>query len=190
MQSFKIAPVIVSILLLATTSQAYGQTVTYSLLGHERQIGPLEQCLYYNHEPSYERIIFLHCTAQPDSVIYQPHIVQPVIGGIIGGAVGIGLAYLIGSNCEGPSPVVIAGLIIEPFFMAYGTHVGNRELGSFWLDWLSAAGSLIGGSILCDTVWEDLGGEMIVPFVLQLAATLTVEKMVGDTKAPKKYWRP
>ena len=140
MRSFKIIPVLV---LLTFASPAHGQTVTYSLLGHQRQIGPLEQSLYSTNL-SFQRHLSLQnltsplalqrvATPMPNSarVRMSELLGSGYLGWILGAVAGGGITYLL-IKPEEPEGVFGFSLI------------SNREAGAIGGAWI---GGIIGSTI-------------------------------------------
>ncbi|MBW1744609.1 MAG: hypothetical protein JRJ47_14455 [Deltaproteobacteria bacterium] len=126
-------------LVLVAVSPAYGQTITYSLLGHQRQIGPIEQSLYHSHRSfpvgfDADNRPIQSNTSGPK----QPSIARPILGGVVGFSAGV-LVLLglmrIDSEVEIPQalrvPATIAVLGAPSIMTAVGTHIGNNKRGLF-----------------------------------------------------------
>ena len=187
MRSRKKIPVLVSVVLLLTTvSPAYSQNLAYSLLGHERQIGPLEQCLYSYQWSSFQRTAVGPWAAQSDtSMQEQPSIVWPVVGGVIGGVGCIGIAALIAYSTfrtegwfisEADEAFIIGALILEPIGVGIGVHLGNGCKGK--LGYVTGVSYLVGlTGVGLSIATKEKGSTLIIATeILQLLSAVAVER--------------
>jgi len=190
----KIFPVLISaVLLLIAVSPVYGQTITYSLLGHEREIGPLEQSLYTYQWSALGRSTVGPLASQSETVAQeQPSIVWPIVGGAVGGAigttVGFGIASLIFKKREVETfseaiekallaLIIVAGL--ETTGVAVGVHRGNKRLGSFGPDLLASLVGLNLGAPVSDWLFDETGIQLATIFIMQLSFTVLVERLTA-----------
>ena len=132
MRSTKVLPII---LLLTSVSPAYGQTITYTLLGHQRQIGPLEQDIYSTNL-SFQRHLAPQrvATPMPNSarVRMSELLGSGYLGWILGAVAGGGITYLL-IKPEEPEGFFGSSLLI-----------GNREAVAIVGAWI---GGIIGSTI-------------------------------------------
>ena len=72
-----------------------GQTITYSLLGHQVEVGPVEQCLIMSG-PAIQRITVALDATKIDSVQYQPNYPVLIISSTVGAVAGLGASIAFG----------------------------------------------------------------------------------------------
>jgi len=134
-------------LILTTASPAFGQTVTYSLVGHERQMGPIEMSLYSLQGSSSDVISNCFWPVQPDSSsLTQPSIEGPILGGVFGLAIGtiayyglVERSFLYADEDDMSLEGFLFGFIAPSYLTAVGTHMGNNEQGNLTATVISSA---------------------------------------------------
>lgn len=110
---------------------------------------------------------------------------QLVIGGVLGGAAGVGAAVLVyqvaggGETC-GDDPCglyygLLAGIVFEPVAVPLGVHLANHQRGNYVVSLLASVG--LGGAVWLGGSQLGLGDELIVLVpVAQLAGAILGEK--------------
>lgn len=193
------ARVISVLLLLVALSPAYGQTITHSLLGHERQIGPLELSIHLSlpelHLSQSKSVILSYPLARPDTTYHveSQRFGTMVLGGVAGGTAGAALGFIVADALfvetavsleELIDDVLIGGTIIltcECLGLAGGVHLGNGGRGSFPKVTSASTAALVLGAI----PWI-LTGSSEVLFIApaaQLFVAILVENRTAKLKS-------
>ena len=96
---------------------------------------------------------------------------------------GVWIGAEINRNCTGEfcelGGAAIGGMVGETLGLAIGAHLGNRHRGNIGLDLLTSAGVAAGGIAIAVGNDNNAGGILLVTAVVQLAATVVVERGVG-----------
>ncbi len=166
MRLMKIMPVF---LLLVAISPAYSQTISYSLSGHERQMGPIERSIYHFQGPDIDRFSrTMRMSRQDTFALPHAHAYSLIGGGLGGGMAGIITAVYLTSLVRFDSsndilpflPQMMVGAlavaVLEPLGMATGVHLANKgrgdfctvvgsAYGSFWIGMLAVSGIAMTG---------------------------------------------
>jgi hypothetical protein len=106
---------------------------------------------------------------------------QPVLGGLLGAAVGFFGGAFIGSSLFGQRGYDAAGgayvgaIVGEALVMPLGVHQGNRRRGKLWLDMLTSIGISAAGVLHIHRLEIDEAWLITVP-ILQIGATVAMER--------------
>ena len=126
------------LVLCTSVLPAAGQAISYTLLGHERTVGPVGQSVYYQ-TCDFQSLFTLHSnmTQSENASLKQPSIVRPILGAVVGYSAGwlvsIGLAGLVIDDIPRALiiPAAIGMVFTPPLLAAAGAHRGNKSLGNF-----------------------------------------------------------
>ena len=112
----------------------------------------------------------------------QPPIGNAIVGGVLGGALAGGVAYVLFGglgDCRDLCGLGLAYAVGVGTFVGLplGVHLGNRRRGNFLVDlFLSTAAGAAAYALLKDR--DDSAAILMVP-VLQLAVTVSAERLMG-----------
>ncbi|MFC1530418.1 hypothetical protein ACFL6R_06855, partial [Gemmatimonadota bacterium] len=130
-------------------SPVCGQTMSYSLTGHQRQMGPIERSLYQVQRPDIARWSLTFRDVSQDTIALPHAHAYTLIGGGLGGAaVAVVAAVYLTRPTErnweyyrevGDYPIyhhwlkgMAPSLLLEPLGMATGVHLANKGRGEYW----------------------------------------------------------
>jgi len=140
-------PVVSMVFLLTTVPPVNAQSISRALLGHERQIGPIEHCVYtsglaFSIHPEFDNLTSRYLS----SSLEQGSLLASVIGGAIGGTLGIlPSAFFANAFAEGSlieteytGASLLSWLLIQPLCTSIGVQYGDYFTGDFLVVYLAS----------------------------------------------------
>ena len=179
------------VLLLSIASPAYSQTITYSLLGHAREIGPIELSLFTYGLTTREKFIDITSKVQTDSTSSEQPPTGKIIGkAILGSVLGIcasSAGAFLASDLYFRKPPYWIGIplffTLQPLIMARYVHKANNSQGHFLSVFLTAVPFWV-GPLTYGLIAEPEGPSpiMLCSCIVQIPVTIWVERSTAARK--------